>query len=272
MSQASSDFLSRITVPQFVAAKGKRKLAVVTAYDFPSAQIADAAGVDAILVGDSLGNVVQGKSTTLSVTLDEMIYHAAIVSRAVERALIIVDLPFPCAQISAEEAIRSSAMILQKTGADAVKIEGGKNRAATIAAVVEAGIPVMGHCGLRPQEVKMLGHFSVQRDAAQLLADCAAIEQAGVFSLVLECVPAAAAQQVTQAVRIPTIGIGAGRDCDGQVLVFHDLVGYSEPSRRVRLPKHVRAGSDVGAEMHRAITEYVAAVASGEFPDAAHSF
>ncbi|MGL4943072.1 MAG: 3-methyl-2-oxobutanoate hydroxymethyltransferase [Thermoguttaceae bacterium] len=272
MSHTNEQLDSRLTVPQFVAAATGRKLTVVTAYDATSAAIVDAAGVDAVLVGDSLANVVQGRATTLSVTLREMVYHATMVMRAVRRALVVVDLPFPYAQLGEKAAVRAAATILKKSGADAVKIEGGRGRANTIAAVVNAGIPVMGHCGLMPQDVKRLGRFSVQRDHDTLLADTAAIEDAGAFAVVLECVGASIASDVTSRSGIPTIGIGAGRGCDGQVLVFHDLVGYSEPSQRGPSPRHARRFTDVGVAMRDAVAQYVVEVQSGAFPNDEESF
>ena len=236
---------------------------VLTAYDFPSAAILDACGVDAILVGDSLGNVVQGRQTTLPVTLDQIIYHAEMVARAASRALVIVDLPFPFCQLGPKTATKAAARILKETQADAVKIEGGANRAATIAAVVEAGIPVIGHCGLLPQDVHRLGGYVVQRDQDRLLADVAAVEVTGAFGVVLECVTADIAAKATRKTGIPTIGIGAGSHCDGQVLVFHDLLGFSADAK---VPRHVKRYADLRQTIGDAVKQYVEEVQNGTFP------
>lgn len=233
---------------------------MITAYDYPSARLVDAAGVDITLVGDSLANVVQGKATTLPVTLREMIYHAEMVVRGTKNALTVVDLPFPYAQIEPKTAVKAAAKILKKSGADAVKIEGGENRYETIKAVVAAGIPVMGHCGLQPQEIKVLGKYSLQRDENQLLADVNAVQDAGAFSVVLECIPAELAKKATQEIDIPTIGIGAGPHCDGQVLVFHDLLGFQET-----VPKHVKVYANLGKAITEAVEQYCREVRDGIF-------
>ena len=226
-----------MTVPRFVEAKQqKRKLSVLTAYDFLWAGLLDAAGVDALLVGDSLGMVVQGKSTTLPVTLEEMIYHGEMVARAAKRALVIVDLPFMSFQISPQQAVENAGTVIKRTGAAAVKLEGGVNQAATIAALASADIPVMAHVGLKPQSVLKLGGYKIQRDANRLLADARAAEQAGAFAVVLECIPRSIAKAITADLSIPTIGIGAGPDCDGQVLVTPDLLGLTGAHR----PKFVK--------------------------------
>ena len=253
--------MSKVTVPQIRQRKTDgQKISVVTAYDYPSAQLIDAAGVDMILVGDSLGNVVQGKSTTLPVTVGEMIYHAEMVVRAAKNALVVVDLPFPYCQLGPKEAVKTAAKILKNTLADAVKIEGGDNRYKTIKAVVDAGIPVMGHCGLQPQKIKMLGHFSLQRNQEQLQKDIDAIENAGAFAAVLECVSPEIAEEVTRSVKIPTIGIGAGPHCDGQVLVYHDLLGFKETA-----PKHVRVYANLGQIITEAVRKYCEEVREGTF-------
>jgi len=229
----------------------------------------DSAGIDILLVGDSLGNVVQGKPTTLSVTLDHVIYHAEMVARSAQKALVVVDLPFPYCQLGGDEAVRAGARILKETLAGAVKLEGGENRAGTIAALVEAGIPVMGHCGLRPQEIRQTGGYFVQRQKEQLFRDIQAVEQAGAFAVVLECLEAELAQEATQAVSIPTIGIGSGQHCDGQVLVFHDVLGYT-PERRHAL-KHVKQYADLHTVISDAVQKYAEEVRNCMFPDEEHS-
>ncbi|MCL2304926.1 MAG: 3-methyl-2-oxobutanoate hydroxymethyltransferase [Planctomycetaceae bacterium] len=253
--------MSKVTIPQIQRRKAEGpKISVITAYDYPSAQLVDAAGIDIILVGDSLGNVVQGKSTTLPVTVEEMIYHAEMVVRAAKNALVVVDLPFPYCQLGPKEAVKTAAKILKNTLADAVKIEGGENRRKTIQAVVEAGIPVMGHCGLQPQRIKMLGRFSLQRNQEQLQKDINAIENAGAFAAVLECVAPEIADEVTRSVGIPTIGIGAGPHCDGQVLVYHDLLGFKETA-----PKHVKVYANLGKIITDAVKKYCEDVREGAF-------
>jgi 3-methyl-2-oxobutanoate hydroxymethyltransferase len=265
--ESSSD-LRPMTVPRFVAAKQSgRKLSVLTAYDFLWAGLIDAAGVDAILVGDSLGMVVQGKATTLPVTLDEIIYHGEMVVRGVKRALVIVDMPFMTFQISPDQALENAGAIIKRTGAGAVKLEAGVNQAATIAALSAADIPVMAHVGLKPQSVLKLGGYKIQRDAARLLADARAAEGAGAFAIVLECIPRSIARTITSELSIPTIGIGAGSDCDGQVLVTQDMLGLTPGFR----PKFVKTFADLAEQARRAVQQYTAEVRSGTFPDGAHS-
>lgn len=257
-----------MTVPRFVDAKQRgQKLSVLTAYDFLWAGLLDAAGVDAILVGDSLGMVVQGKATTLPVTLDEMIYHAEMVVRAVRRALVIVDLPFLTFHVSPQQAVENAGTILKKTGAGAVKLEGGVNQAATIGALSAADIPVMAHVGLKPQSVLKLGGYKIQRDEERLMADARAAEDAGAFGIVLECIPRGIAEKITASVRIPTIGIGAGPHCDGQVLVTQDMLGLTGAGT----PKFVRQFAELGQQASAAVQQYVAAVRHGAYPDEAHS-
>ena len=260
--------ISPVTVPNFVQAKSEgRKLAVLTAYDFLWAGLFDQAGVDAILVGDSLGMVVQGHSTTLPVTLDEMIYHAKLVTRAVQRALVIVDLPFLSFQVSPIQAIENAGRVLKETGASAVKLEGGENQARTITALAQADIPVMAHVGLKPQSVRMLGGMKVQRDEQRLLADAHAAQDAGAFAIVLELIPRQIAAKITAELTIPTIGIGAGPDCDGQVLVNCDMLGLTEGF----YPKFVKRFAELRNEATRAVQQYVAEVRSGAFPTDEHS-
>ncbi|MCU0704497.1 MAG: 3-methyl-2-oxobutanoate hydroxymethyltransferase [Fimbriiglobus sp.] len=256
-----------ITVPDFHAARGVRKLAVVTAYDFTSAVIADAAGVDAILVGDSLGMVVQGHGTSLPVSMAEMLYHLRCVRRGTKRALIVADLPFLSYQVSPRQAVKNAGKML-KAGAHAVKLEGGERMADAIAACVRADIPVMGHIGLTPQSVHRMGGFKVQRDAEELLADAKAVQAAGAFSLVVEGVPTELGAKVTSAVNIPTIGIGAGPHCDGQVLVWHDLLGLYDGLR----PKFVKRYAELGALATDAVAKYCDEVRTGVFPAAEHGF
>jgi 3-methyl-2-oxobutanoate hydroxymethyltransferase len=266
----------RVSVRDFVGLKLKadetsragRKIVVVTAYDFPTARLLDQAGVDAILVGDSLSMVVQGHESTLSVTLDQMIYHAEMVGRAVERALVIVDMPFPTFHFGTYRAIESAGRILKETRCQAVKLEGGMDQAETIAALVGAGIPVMGHIGLRPQSVLTQGGYRVQRDGERLLADARAAEQAGAFAIVLECVPRVAAKAVTEVLGIPTIGIGAGADCDGQVLVINDLLGLTTG----HVPRFVKQYADLKTEITRAVTQFRDEVRDGRFPSAEHEY
>ncbi len=253
----------RITVPGFAALKAAgQKISVVTAYDYTMAQLADAAGVEGVLVGDSLGQVVAGYATTLPVTLDQMIYHAEMVGRAVRHALVVVDLPFPTFQLGRRRAIAAAARILKETACQAVKLEGGADRADVIAALVSAGIPVMAHCGLKPQSVHQLGKFRVQRDGQEVLADAQAAEAAGAFAVVLECIPAETAAKVSAALRIPSIGIGAGPSCDGQVLVVNDLLGLTAGP----LGRHVKAYADLRATITAALARYRDEVRGGQFP------
>jgi len=260
---------SRMTVPKFSALKAAgTKITMLTAYDYPTGVLLDAAGVDGILVGDSMGNVVQGHGTTLPVTLDQMIYHAEMVGRAVQRALVVADLPFPIGHLGEHQAILSAGRILKETRCQAVKMEGGADRAPVTAALVAAGIPVMAHCGLLPQSLHRLGGYSVQRNREQLLADAKSAEQAGAFAIVLECIPSDLAAEITAAVSIPTIGIGAGAGCDGQILVFHDLVGLTSG----RLPRHVKAYADLRTTVVEAVGRYCDEVRSGVFPGKDQAF
>jgi 3-methyl-2-oxobutanoate hydroxymethyltransferase len=258
-----------VTVPDFLSAKAKgQRLAVLTAYDYSQARLLDEAGVDAILVGDSLGMVVQGHANCLPVTLEEMIYHARLVARGVRRALLIVDMPFMSYQVSVEEAVRNAGRLVKEGGAQAVKLEGGVRLAEHIAAIARADIPVMGHVGLTPQSVHRLGGFRVQRDEERLLADAQAVERAGAFSLVIECVPADVARRLTQSVRIPTIGIGAGAGCDGQVLVLHDLLGLFPDLQ----PRFVKRYAELGSQITDAVRSYCQDVRGGKFPAAEQEF
>jgi 3-methyl-2-oxobutanoate hydroxymethyltransferase len=258
-----------VTVPEFRAAKGRGvKLAVVTAYDYTSARICDEAGIDAILVGDSLGMVVQGQPTSLPVTLDEIIYHTKCVVRGARRALVVADMPFMTYQVSPRQAVRNAGRLLKEAGAHAVKLEGGVRMRAALTAIVDAGIPVMGHVGLTPQAFHQLGGFKVQRDPAAVLADAAAVEEAGAFAAVVESVPADLGTKVTASLKIPTIGIGAGANCDGQVLVFHDMMGLFPDFK----PKFVKRYADIGGAMKAAVEAYCKEVRDGTFPAPEHTF
>jgi 3-methyl-2-oxobutanoate hydroxymethyltransferase len=258
-----------VTIPDFARWKAEgRKISMLTAYDFTMARLLDASGVDCLLVGDSLGVVVQGRSTTLGVTLDQMVYHAEMVARASERALVVADLPFGSYQASTGQAIASATRFLKETQCQAVKLEGGRRMASTIRGLVDADIPVMAHVGLTPQSVRKLGGFKVQRDEEHILDDARAVAESGAFALVLECVPADVAARVTAEVPIPTIGIGAGPGCDGQVLVTPDLLGLFEGFR----PKFVRRYADLGEPIRKAAKDYVADVQAGRFPGASESF
>lgn len=248
-----------------------RKLVMVTAYDVLFARAVDASDVDMVLVGDSLGNVVAGFDSTLRVTLDNMIYHGAAVRRGVKRAFLVVDMPFLSYQASIERAILNAGRILQETGADAVKIEGGTpEMVETVAALTRTGIPVMAHLGFTPQSVRTLG-MRIQGkepgDSARLVAEATALEQAGAFAVVLELLPAHVAREVTESITIPTIGIGAGPDCDGQVLVLPDLLGLNEGFA----PKFLKRYANLAEIARNAVDKYAAEVRSGEYPDAEHS-
>ncbi|MFO0817497.1 MAG: 3-methyl-2-oxobutanoate hydroxymethyltransferase [Pirellulales bacterium] len=260
---------ARVTVPEFVGYKAAgRKIAMLTAYDFPIAQLLDEAGVDAILVGDSLSMAVQGHDSTLPVTLDEMIYHAEIVGRAVQRALVLVDMPFPTNHLGVHHAIDAAGRILKETRCQAVKLEGGAEQADVIRGLVAAGIPVMAHVGLRPQSVHTMGGYRVQRDRERLLADALAAQEAGAFSVLLECIPAPLAEEITQTLRVPTIGIGAGPACDGQVLVINDLLGLTSGY----VPKFVKQYVDLRSLIQSAARQYTDEVRGGVFPDDQRTF
>jgi 3-methyl-2-oxobutanoate hydroxymethyltransferase len=262
----------RITLP--VLARRKRrgeKIAMLTAYDYTFACIFDTAGIDILLVGDSLGNVVQGRDTTLPVTLDEVVYHTRLVSRGVRRALLVADLPFGSYQVSAEDAVRSAVRCVKEGGAHAVKLEGGTRVAPVIERIVAAEIPVMGHVGLTPQAIHRMGGHRVQgrteASRARVLADARAAEEAGAFAVVLEGMPSELAREITRSLRVPTVGIGAGPDCDGQVLVMHDLLGLSDWT-----PSFVKQYANLGVLASQAARSFADEVAAGKFPDEAHSY
>jgi 3-methyl-2-oxobutanoate hydroxymethyltransferase len=261
--------LQQITVPEFSAMKAAgRKITMLTAYDYATARLVDSTGIEGILVGDSLSMVVQGHPTTLPVTLEEMIYHAEMVGRAVRHALTVVDMPFPSFHLGRSRAVENAGRILKETRCQAVKLEGGADQADVIEALVSAGIPVMAHCGLRPQSIHQLGGYRVQRDESQLMADAQASQQAGAFALVLECIPAAAAARITAELDIPTIGIGAGLGCDGQILVYHDLLGLTTGQR----PRHVKPYAEMGQQVIQAVTQYRDDVRAGRFPGPEQTF
>nr|WP_313903082.1 3-methyl-2-oxobutanoate hydroxymethyltransferase [Geoalkalibacter halelectricus] len=248
------------------------KISVLTAYDYPLARIMDEAGIDLILVGDSVATVVSGHDTTLPVTLDEMIYHTRAVVRGSQQALVVADLPFLSYQVDLRDARLSAGRLVKEGGAHAVKLEGGENVAATIAAITAMDVPVMGHIGLTPQSVHRMGGYRVQgrqeEQARQLLADAKAVEDAGAFALVLEGIPRYLARDITQAVSIPTIGIGAGVYCDGQVLVIHDILGLCEKYS----PKFIKKYADVSTAIRTGVDSYIREVKEGVFPAAEHSF
>jgi 3-methyl-2-oxobutanoate hydroxymethyltransferase len=259
--------LKNVSVPSIIEKKAARdKIVMVTAYDYPSAMIADRAGVDIVLVGDSLGMVIQGGEDTLSVTLQEMIYHTSISARGVKRSLVVSDMPFMTYHTGEDEAVRNCGRCLKEGRAQAVKIEGGSRRANLIRKIVDNEIPVMGHIGLTPQSIHKLGGFKVQgKDAdsrKKLLNDALSLQEAGVFSIVLECIPSESAEEITRNLTIPTIGIGSGPHCDGQVLVFHDLLGISEPP----FPRFVKRFKNLREEMTEGIASFAKEVRKGAFP------
>src|SRR5947208_4710682 len=242
-----------VTVPDFLAAKSRGvRLTMLTAYDYTMARLLDAAGVDGLLVGDSLGMVVQGHPHSLGVTLDEVIYHTRLVARGVKRSLLVADMPFMSFQVSPEQALQNAGRLIKEGGAHAVKIEGGVRSAAGIAAISNADIPVMGHIGLTPQSVRRFGGFRVQRDEEKLMEDALATEKAGAFAVVVECVPAEVAQKITAALKIPTIGIGAGVGCDGQILVSYDMLGLFDDLK----PRFVKQYADLGPDIVQAVEAY----------------
>jgi len=265
--------MTRVTTVTLMEMKTRvEKITMLTAYDFPTASLLDEAGVDMLLVGDSLGNVVLGYEDTLPVTMDEMIHHTKAVARGTRRAMVVGDMPFLSYQTSLPEAIKNGGRFLKEGGAQAVKLEGGSERTGVVRALVETGIPVMGHLGLTPQSVHQLGGFRVQgRDEAaaqRLLQDALALEEAGVFALVLEAIPAPLAAQVTSRLQVPTIGIGAGPDCDGQVLVVHDMLGLSMR----KTPKFVKQYVRLGDCIKDVVRAYQEEVKNGTFPGPEHCY
>lgn len=269
---------TKVTVPDLLQRKAlaagsqNKKITCLTAYDYPTARLVDEAGVDVVLVGDSLAMVMLGHDSTLPLTLDEALHHTKAVRRGVARALVVADMPYGSYHGDISESLRNAMRFVKEAGAEAVKIEGGERRLELIARLTEAEIPVMGHIGLTPQSVNALGGYRVQgktpNAAEQVLRDARAVEAAGAFSIVLEAIPRELAAEITKAVRIPTIGIGAGPDCDGQVLVLHDLLGLTFQNP----PKFARRYANVGEAILKAVREYCADVESGRFPTDAESY
>ncbi|MBV8171995.1 MAG: 3-methyl-2-oxobutanoate hydroxymethyltransferase [Candidatus Eremiobacteraeota bacterium] len=263
---------AKMTAPAIRSRKGGTKIAVITAYDAPSARIADRAGADIILVGDSLGNAVLGYDDTLSVTVDVMVRHTAAVTRTKPNALVVGDMPWLSYHLSTADSVRNAARFIVEGGAGAVKLEGGRKRLPMVEAILAAEIPVMGHLGLTPQSVHAMGGFKVQarlaEAACELVEDAHALAEAGVFAIVLEGIPDIVAREVTASIPVPTIGIGAGPDCDGQVLVFHDVLGLSAGTP----PKFVRKYADLGDEASVAVARFFEDVRSGAFPSDAETY
>lgn len=260
------------TVDRIRKLKGKEKIVSLTAYDYTTARWMDAAGIQLLLVGDSLGMTMLGYDSTIPVTMADMIHHTKAVKRGTESALVVADMPFLSFQVGLDEAVENAGLLIKEAGADAVKIEGGAFRAETIQHLIKNGIPVMGHIGLTPQSVRAFGGYKIQgRDsegAAQLLADAQALADAGVFALVLEGIPAPLAAEITQAVSVPTVGIGAGPDCDGQVLVMHDMLGITKDFS----PRFIKRYAELGEAMQTAFATYKAEVEAGTFPGPEHCY
>jgi len=263
----------KVTVPKVISMKEKsEKISMVTAYDFTGAKIVDEAGIDIILIGDSLGMVMQGKSSTLPVTIEDVIYHTRMVKNGTERALVVGDMPFMSYQVSVEQAVQNAGRLVQEGGAEAIKLEGGREFTDRIKAIVSCGIPVMGHLGLTPQSINIFGRYRVrgkeQKEAKRIIEDAKYLQEAGVFSIVLEAVPLPVAEEITENVNIPTIGIGASKFCDGQVLVFHDLLGLFEEFK----PKFVKRYAHLKQDAVKAVRQYIDEVKKGIFPDKEHSY
>lgn len=265
--------MARMTVNTLKEKKTRgEKITMVTAYDYPSARIVEEAGLDIILVGDSLGTTVLGYDTTLPVTMDDMVHHTRVVTKGAPQTFVVADLPFLSYHLSVEKGLANGGRFLQEAGAQAVKLEGGQERKDVVKALVEAGIPVMAHLGLTPQSVNQLGGYKVQAQEAEparkLVEDAKILEEAGIFALVLECVPAPLATLISRHLSIPTIGIGAGAGCDGQVLVWHDLLGYTKGTK----PRFVKQYVNLYDEILHALQTYQDEVRSGKFPGEEHSF
>ena len=261
--------MQKITVTQLMKMKSEqKKITVLTAYDYAFASIVDTAGVDIILVGDSLGNVIQGESSTLPVTMDHMIYHTKLVAKAARHAMVIGDMPFMSYQLNESQALHNAGRFLKETEATAVKLEGGVSVVSLIKRMTGIGIPVQAHIGLTPQSVHQMGGYKVQRDEERLLDDARAVEAAGAFSVVLEGIPSDIAKKITETLTIPTIGIGAGVHCDGQVLVLHDMLGLSDR----KVPKFVKQYDQLRQRVDLAVRNYCEDVRSEKFPDEAYSY
>jgi len=278
MSMIPSGNIAKVTVPELLQRKSpaadspEKKITCLTAYDYPTGRLVDEAGVDVVLVGDSVAMVALGYDSTLPLTLEEALHHTKAVRRGVKRALLVADMPFGTYHGDVHEALKNGVRFIKEAGAEAVKVEGGERRLEVIARLVEAEIPVMGHVGLTPQSVHAMGGYRVQGKTAnasdQLMRDARAVEAAGAFAIVLEGIPRELAAEITRNARIPTIGIGAGPDCDGQILVLHDMVGLTFQAA----PKFARRYANVGVEIARAVREYCADVQSGNFPSDAESY
>ena len=254
---------ARVTTSTLIKMKQEnKKITALTAYDYPFAGMLDQAGVEIILVGDSLGMVVQGKETTLPVTMDEAVYHTSMVSRACDRAMVIGDMPFMSYQGALDTAVENAGRFLKEAGAHAVKLEGGADVCPVITALAKAGIPVQAHIGLTPQSVHQMGGFKVQRDEERLLKDAGDVQAAGAFSVVLEGIPSPISEKITRELSIPTIGIGAGVKCDGQILVLHDMLGINDRF----LPKFVKKYADLAGVAKKGLEDYINEVKAGEFP------
>ncbi|GMU86780.1 MAG: 3-methyl-2-oxobutanoate hydroxymethyltransferase [Ignavibacteriales bacterium] len=272
MSSTSGQF-RKVTTKTFTLMKQKGiKISALTAYDFITAKLLDSAGIDLLLVGDSLGNVFQGNETTLPVTMDEMIYHTKAVAKGVQRAMVITDMPFMSYQLSVDEAFRNAGRIMKETPAGGVKIEGGKRVAETVRKITEAGIPVMGHIGLTPQSIHQFGSYrergTSQDEADEIISDAKILEEAGAFCIVLEKIPAQLAKKVSESIQIPTIGIGAGPYCDGQILVTPDMLGLNKEFR----PRFVRHYLTLADSIDAAIKQYISDIRGKEFPSESESY
>ncbi len=272
MSGNGNEKQPKWTAKRIRALKGTQRIACLTAYDYTTGQALDECGIPLVLVGDSLAMTVLGYETTLPVTIEEMLHHCAAVSRGVNTALIVADMPFMSYQVSTEQALSNAGRFIKEAGADAVKIEGGAHRAPIVRSLVQNGIPVLGHIGLTPQSIREMGGYKVQGKTAEqartLIEDAVALDEAGVFAIVLECLPAELAGDITAAVGVPTIGIGAGAACDGQILVTHDILGLFPKFT----PKFVKRYAELGSPMREAFAAYRDEVERGEFPTEIHEY
>ena len=260
---------SRVTTSTLIKMKQDgQKITALTAYDFPFARMLDQSGIEIVLVGDSLGMVVQGKENTLPVTMDEAIYHTSMVSRACSFSMVVGDMPFMSYQGALDNAVENAGRFLKEAGAAAVKLEGGADVCPAINAMAKAGIPVQGHIGLTPQSVHQMGGFKVQRDEEKLIKDAKDVQAAGAFSVVLEGIPSAISEKITKELQIPTIGIGAGTECDGQILVLHDMIGINDRF----LPKFVKKYADLAGEAKQGLAQYIKEVKAGEFPSKEYEY